>query len=78
MEIDSGTQEDKMSKFFVVNSCNECAYHEQLWCGEYQKVERVYFCAFSKTQFLIPNEGKYEIHEECDLDDIESIVRGYA
>jgi hypothetical protein len=77
-----------MSKFFKVDSCNECPYHEQLWCGEYAKPERTYFCAYSPIQFLIPNEGKYEIHPDCGLLDIiylgltpgeiEIAIKGYA
>ena len=78
-----------MSKFFKVDSCNECPYHEQLWTGEYAKTERIYFCAYSPIQFLIPNEGKHKIHEDCelgdvadvdqyDIDDIDMIKRAYA
>jgi|TARA_Y100000310_G_scaffold261623_1_gene271051 hypothetical protein len=67
-----------MTKALIVNSCDECAYHEQLWTGEYAKPERIYFCANSKTQFLIPNEGKHKIHPDCDLDDLDVIIGGYA
>ena len=67
-----------MSKFFKVDSCDECPYHEKLWMGEYAATERTYFCANSKTQFLIPNEGKHKIHEECELDDFDVIMRAYA
>ena len=67
-----------MSKFFKVDCCDECPYHEQMWAGEYAVPERIYFCAHSKAQFLIPNEGKHKIHEECEADDLDVIMRAYA
>ncbi len=61
-----------MSRFLKVDCCNECPYHEQMWTGEYARTERIYFCAQSKTQFLIPNEGKFTIHPDCGLQDYQN------